>query len=463
MESFDVIIIGSGPGGVACATLLATNGKHVAVVEDRDWGGACLNRGCVPTKLMLGAAAPLGQTERLARRHIVDGSETINFPALRERVRRFVMGSRHTLSLRLISLGVTLFRGRASCLSPEEIHIEERDGTTTVIRGDQIVIACGSRTSSYPGLTPDGHVIVSSSGLLQIAAIPESLIIAGGGTVGVEMADFFHHMGARIIIAEAAPQMVPTEDEDIAAEFQRRFEQQGILCLTGARAHLEKTPGNRAVLTLSDGRTFMADKGLVATGRVPKTPGLDAENAGCALNRRGFITTDTHLRAADTAWAIGDINGRTMLAHAASHQGEYVARSILGLESEPYEPGPCPYCFHGSFEIMRAGMTEREACALGGQVAVSKAPFAANVISQARGDAAGFVKVVWRNGAMVGISAVGAQATTLALPAQLLLLGQYQGLELRSFMVAHPTLDETLMAAIKARRTVCLDEPLPED
>lgn len=207
-----------------------------------------------------------------------------------------------------------------------------------------------------------------------------------------------------------------------------------------------------ARLTLADGATYTAEKGLIAAGRMPNTEHLDAENAGCALNRRGFITTDYYLQSSPNSWAIGDVNGKMLFAHAASHQGEYVARTILGLEFSPYQAGPCPYCLHGSMEIMHVGLTEREAAALGGEILVSKSLFSSNVISQARGDASGFVKVVWRNGEMAGIAAIGGCATQLTLSAELLLMGQYSGSRLNSFMVAHPTLDETLVDAVKAPR-----------
>ena len=204
-----------------------------------------------------------------------------------------------------------------------------------------------------------------------------------------------------------------------------------------------------------DDLTYRMKSGLLelAITMTPlNTEHLDAENAGCALNRRGFITTDYYLQSSPNSWAIGDVNGKMLFAHAATHQGEYVARTILGLEFSPYQAGPCPYCLHGSMEIMHVGLTEREAAALGGEILVSKSLFSSNVISQARGDASGFVKVVWRNGEMAGIAAIGGCATQLTLSAELLLMGQYSGSRLNSFMVAHPTLDETLVDAVKAPR-----------
>ena len=455
MERFDTIIIGGGPGGVAAARVLARGGNRVALVEDRSLGGTCLNRGCVPTKLLLGAVNPLNVMDNLARGRIIEGSEHVNFEALREKVRHFVDGSRRTLTLELIHLGVHLIKGHATCLSPHLVSVCERDGHCTTFEGEHLVLACGYRTSTYPGLQPDGRIILGSTTILQQRLIPRSLIICGGGTIGVELADFFVHMGTRVIIAEAAPQLAPTEDLDIAMQLRMFLERRGVICLTGVRA-LSLVPDKKkekAVLTLADGAVYTAQKGLIAAGRMPNTEDLGAENAGCALNRRGFVTTDYYLRASDTTWAIGDVNGKVLLAHAAAHQGEYVARTILGKEAGPYVPGPMPSCFHGSHEIMRVGMTEREAVALGGEVTISKVHFASNVMAQATGNPYGFVKVVWSGDDMAGISAIGANVSQLTLSAQLLLMGQYHSKKLETFMVAHPTLDETLIAAIRAQRT----------
>ena len=218
MERFDTIIIGGGPGGTAAARVLARGGNRVALVEDRTLGGTCLNRGCVPTKLLLGAVNPLNVMENLARGRIIEGSEHVNFEALREKVRHFVDGTRRTLTLELIHLGVHIIKGHATCLSPHTVSVCERDGHCTIFEGEHLVLACGSRTSTYPGLTPDGRIILGSTTILQQRLIPKSLIIAGGGTIGVELADFFVHMGTRVIIAEAAPQLAPCTSFNTASQ-----------------------------------------------------------------------------------------------------------------------------------------------------------------------------------------------------------------------------------------------------
>jgi len=453
MNQFDVIIIGGGPGGSKAASVLAGAGRKVALVEDRHLGGVCLNCGCIPTKLLLGAVAPRGQIRGLERQRIATGSLTVNYTALQKRVQRFTGASSQALGKALQGAGVQIYSGRAVCRDARTVAVLDTDGqTAAMLSGNHIILASGSRSAAFPGLTPDHDAVLDSTDLLNIAAVPESLLIVGAGAIGLEMADFFSAMGSTVTVVEAAPQLAPTEDEDLAREMEKLLRKTGLTILTGVRAASLLTQDGQAVLTLEDGRELCATKALVAVGRTPNTDGLGVASTGGSLDRRGFVQTDDYLQTAPGIFAIGDVNGRTLLAHAAEHQAAYVARQILGLDSGAYDPGPIPSCIYGSLEVMRVGLTAREAKAGGGEVAVSRAPLIANAIAQAGGDPAGFVKVVWRDGRMAGIAALGHHVSHLVTAAQLLLLGQYHGERLHHFMFAHPTLDEILHAAITASR-----------
>lgn len=303
-------------------------------------------------------------------------------------------------------------------------------------------------------MAPDHEAVLDSTDMLRIAAVPESLIVVGAGAIGLEMADFFSAMGSKVTIVEAAPHLAPTEDADVGLEMGKLLGKTGITCITGVKAASLTTSNGMATLALEDGRELTAAKALVAVGRTPNTDGLGAESAGCTLQARGYVTVDQCLMASPTVYAIGDINGQTLLAHAAEHQGAYVARHILGQQTTPYASGPIPSCVYGSLEIMRVGITARQALASGGKVEVARAQLMGNAIAQAGGDASGFVKIVWHNGALAGISALGHGVSHLVTAAQLLLLGQYHGDALHAFMFAHPTLDEALHAALEAPREV---------
>lgn len=453
MDKFDAIIIGGGPGGAKTARILAIGGKSVALVESAQWGGVCLNCGCIPTKMLLGATAPKALLRGLERQRVAKGGIDVEYEALQKRIQRYTRASSQTLAKGLEDAGVSLFNGRGICSGPHSVRLLGPDGSETGrLTADTIILACGTRSAAFPGLVPDHDAILDSTDLLAIPTVPESLIIVGAGAIGLEMGDFFSAMGCTVTMVEAAPQLAPTEDADIARELQKLLAKTGRVCLTGVKASSLLTSEGKAVLKLDDGQELTADKALVAVGRTPNTAGLEAEKAGCSLNKRGFVSVDEHLRAAPTVYAIGDINGKTLLAHAAEHQGAYVARHILGADQGAYDPGPVPSCIYGALEVMRVGKTAKEALAEGSDIAVSRALLTGNAIAQAGGDASGFVKVVWQKDRMLGIAALGHGVSHLVTAAQLLLLGQYSGEKLHSFMFAHPTLDEALGVAVQAPR-----------
>lgn len=453
MYKFDAIIIGGGPGGAKAARTLAGGGKNVALVENAHWGGVCLNCGCIPTKMLLGATAPKALLRGLERQRVAKGVVDVDYEALQKRIQRYTRAASQTLAKGLGDAGVSLFNGRGACVDPHSVRVVGPDGSeTAVLTAAAIILACGSRSAAFPGLAPDHDAILDSTDLLAIPAVPESLIIVGAGAIGLEMGDFFSAMGCTVTMVEAASQLAPAEDADIAQELQKLLGKSGRVCLTGVKAASLLTREGKAVLQLEDGRELTAAKALVAVGRAPNTNGLEAHKAGCALDRRGFVAVDAHLRAAPSVYAIGDVNGKTLLAHAAEHQGTYVARHILGIDEGAYEPGPVPSCIYGALEVMRVGKTAKEARAQGGDVAVSRALLTGNAIAQAGGDASGFVKVVWQNDRMAGIAALGHGVSHLVTAAQLLLLGQYNGEKLHDFMFAHPTLDEALGVAVQAPR-----------
>lgn len=321
---YDVIIIGGGPGGTTAAKELAAGGKKVAIIEDKHWGGTCLNCGCIPTKMLLGATAPLGLLKAQERLRTMKGSIDIDYKALQTRVGRFLKGSSQTLAKSLAAAGITLYEGRGVCAGKGQAIVRSESGEE-MLTTDNIILSCGSSSASFPGLAPDGDAVLDSTGVLNLPEVPESLIIVGAGAIGLELGDFFGMMGSKITIVEAAPHIAPTEDADIAKEMDRVQSKAGRTCITGVMAKSLVTKDGQAELTLGDGRVLTASKALVAVGRTPNTAGLDCEKAGCTLKRRGFVDVNDHLEAAEGVYAIGDVNGLTLLAHAADHQGAYVA------------------------------------------------------------------------------------------------------------------------------------------
>lgn len=452
MDNFDVVIIGGGPGGAAAARELASASKSVAIIEKEHWGGTCLNCGCIPTKMLLGATACGAQLRAHKRLKTLSGDIAVDYKALQTRIGRFLRGSSQALAKSLASLGVTLLEGTGTLLRKGQVRFDAADGTQRILTCADIVLACGSSSAAFPGLTPDHDCVLDSTDLLQVADIPESLVIVGAGAIGLEMADFFAAMGSRVTVVEAAPHIAPLEDADIAKEMLRAVSKNGIECLEGTKAASLKTVDGHAALTLEDGRVITAAKALVAVGRMPNTTGLHAEKAACRLNRRGFIEVDAFLETAPNVYAVGDVNGMTLLAHAAEHQAAYVARRICGRAQTPYTPGPVPSCIYGSVELMRAGATAGELLKAGRPVEVSQVPLSLNPIAQAYAGTAGMVKAVWSEGRLMGIAAVGHGVSHLITVAQLLIREGGTPDRLHEIMFAHPTLDEIIPAALRAPR-----------
>ena len=295
---YDVIIIGGGPGGTTAAKELAAGGKKVAIIEDKHWGGTCLNCGCIPTKMLLGATAPLGLLKAQERLRTMKGSIDIDYKALQTRVGRFLKGSSQTLAKSLAAAGITLYEGRGVCAGKGQAIVRSESGEE-MLTYDNIILSCGSSSASFPGLAPDGDAVLDSTGVLNLPEVPESLIIVGAGAIGLELGDFFGMMGSKITIVEAAPHIAPTEDADIAKEMDRVQSKAGRTCITGVMAKSLVTKDGQAELTLGDGRVLTASKALVAVGRTPNTAGLDCEKAGCTLKRRGFVDVNDHLEAAE--------------------------------------------------------------------------------------------------------------------------------------------------------------------
>jgi dihydrolipoamide dehydrogenase len=380
---------------------------------------------------------------------VIRGSVEVDFAALQNRVQRFTAGVGRALAKNLAELGIVLFEGRGVCTAPGQVRVSTAEGDK-YLAGEYIILACGTSSAIVPGLAPDGDCVLDSTGLLRIAEAPESLIIVGAGAIGIELGDFFSAMGTRVTLVEAAPHIAPLEDADVAGELLRALKKRGVVCHEGVQAKDLRTSEAQAVLNLANHERITAAKALVAVGRKPNTAGLGAEKAGCVLDGRGFVTVNSRLEASHNMYAVGDVNGMTLLAHAAEHQARYAANRILGRETGEYVSGPVPSCIYGSTEIMRVGQTAESLVRDGRTVECSFAPLSANPIAQASGGTAGFVKVVWEQGRIAGIAAVGSGVSHLVTVAQLLVKDGYTESKLHEVMFAHPTLDEIVPMAIRA-------------
>ncbi|WP_300162568.1 FAD-dependent oxidoreductase [Solidesulfovibrio sp.] len=443
-----LVVVGAGPGGYDAALAGAAAGLAVTLVERGKLGGTCLNWGCIPTKHLLAATLAVDALEAQAKQKLASGEVTVALAAVQAKKKKLLSATQSAMAKRLEQAGIALVTGNLSGVAPGlakvTVGAETRD-----IPFDALILALGSRAAAFPGVKPDGKAVLGVAPVLDFAEAPKSLVIVGAGAIGLEISEVYRRLGAKVTLVDAAPRLAPAEDPDVSKVVAQVMRRKGIDARPGVKVEsLVTDEAGMARLTLAGGEVIVAEKALVAIGRfaatvVPGLAELGATFADAAPNRAWLVTDDT-LQTAPDIYAVGDCNGRTLLAHAASSQGHYAARHAAGLESGPYAPGPIPGCYYGAPEIMRVG-----AIAAPGD-GVSEAAFVANPIAQAHADTAGFARAVWREGKVVGLTAVGHGASTMGTLATVIVAEGWTRERCEALVFPHPGLDETLRAALLA-------------
>ncbi len=443
-----LVVVGAGPGGYDAALAGAAAGLAVTLVERGKLGGTCLNWGCIPTKHLLAATLAVDALEAQAKQKLASGEITVDLAAVQAKKKKLLSATQSAMAKRLEQAGIVLATGNLSGVAPGLAKVTA--GTETRdIPFDALILALGSRAAAFPGVKPDGKAVLGVAPVLDFTEVPKSLVIVGAGAIGLEISEIYHRLGARVTLVDAAPRLAPAEDPDVSKVVAQVMRRKGIDARPGVKVEsLVTDEAGQARLTLAGGEVIVAEKALVAIGRfaatvVPGLAELGATFADAAPNRAWLVTDDT-LQTAPDIYAVGDCNGRTLLAHAASSQGHYAARHAVGLESGPYAPGPIPGCYYGAPEIMRVG-----AIAAPGD-GVSEAAFVANPIAQAHADTAGFARAVWRDGRVVGLTAVGHGASTMGTLATVIVAEGWTRERCEALVFPHPGLDETLRAALLA-------------
>lgn len=461
-ESCDILIIGAGPAGYAAALEAAALGRKVVLVERGQLGGTCLNWGCIPTKLFLGASKPIAEIAAQARLRLGQGSFALDMTALQKRKASLLGATRQFMAKSLETSGVRLIHGHGELLGPDqarvwlaENHSQEArqiESQETRIVFDRLILALGSRPAWPKTLEPDGESVLLSDHLLDLRDIPSSLAVIGAGAIGLEMAQFLLRMGTKVTLLEAAERIAPTEDADTSAVLTSMFKRLGMDVRTGVVVSALERHSQGVTVRLGDECSLMVEKVLVAVGRRPHIdlPGLALCGAG--LSGSSALDVDAHLRCAERIYAVGDCNGRVLLAHAAEHQGRYAARHAAGVERGPYRHGSIPFCIYGDPESMRVGLTVREAVERGLDCSVSQAALAANPVAQAASAAHGLVKIVWNGDRVAGVCAVGHGVLRLVSAATIMVDQGWVRDQVEEMIFAHPSLDETLRQALLAPR-----------
>lgn len=452
-DVYDIVVIGGGPGGYVAAIRGAQLGLRVALVEKESLGGLCLNWGCIPSKALLYAAELLNLYKRGPEFGISTGPITADLSVAvgrsRDLVTKFVGG----IETLLAQNQVELVRGAGRLDAEGRVRVELAGRTLTA---RHIVIATGATTRSLPGLAPDGDRVLTSRDALVLERPPASLIIAGGGAIGVEFGYLYRAYGTEVTIVEALPRLLPNEDEDVSRQLERSFAAQGISVLTGATVESARIEADRVTLSLQTGagvRELAAERVLTGVGFAPNTAGLNLEGAGVKLDADGWIEVDAYCQTSTPGiWAVGDVTGGLLLAHVASQQGVTVAEKIAGQSPPPLDYEKMPRAVYCQPQVGSLGLTEVQARSRGFEVGVAHFPFRASGKAMAMGDTEGFVKLVVDRAsrAVLGYHIIGHGATEMLGMASLGALLETTPAELGYAVQAHPTLSEAMKEAALA-------------
>jgi dihydrolipoamide dehydrogenase len=444
-----IIIIGGGPGGYVAALRAAQRGGRVTVVEEASLGGVCLNWGCIPTKSLISCAEAANVVREAASFGVEVPSFSINYAAMVERKDRVVERLRNGIELLFRNRGVVLERGRGRLLSPERVRVErDTEGPEELLAG-AIILATGSCPVKPPAFPFDGEMVATGEEALSWRLVPPSLLIVGGGVIGVEMASLFSSLGSAVTVCEMLPRIIPGLDADLSRELTREFKKRKIQVLTGRGVErLEKDDsGVRAVFTGGDALT--ASRAIIALGRSPRSRGLGLEEAGIKTDSRGFVVVNAKMETSvPGVYAVGDLAGGHLLAHAASHEGLAAAENALGGEVEA-ESDFMPNCVFTFPEIASVGLSGEEAAQRGLETVTGTFPFRALGKAQASGRIEGMVKVVAaREGGVIrGIHIIGSHAADLVGEALLAVRQKMTLADMAGAVHPHPTMTEALMEA----------------
>jgi dihydrolipoamide dehydrogenase len=444
---FQVVIVGTGPGGYVAAIRAAQLGLETAVVEKDELGGTCLNWGCIPTKAWV-VSAHLYEQIRRAREYGIEVAEPrIRWDWLLERKNKIVKQMTGGVGTLLKGRGVEIFRGTARLTAASRLVVSLKDGARQELTADHVVLATGAQAMMPPGWSLEDGRIVTSQEALDLAAQPRRLAVIGGGVVGSEFASFFAAIGTQVTLIEMLPRLVPAEDDEIAQALEREMKKQRIAVHLGTRVDaVQEGPAGAKRLTLSSGQSLEVDTVLVATGRRPFSSDLGLEQAGVRLGERGRVVVDERLRTtARNVWAIGDVTDIKQLAHFASAQGKAAVEQIAGHAAQT-DWRAVPAATFTFPEIASVGLTEREALAAGRKLKIGRFPFRAHGRNIADGETAGFVKLIGDadTDQLLGAHLIGARASELVHECALAIGADLDLKHLAEAIHAHPTLSETL-------------------
>ncbi|MCW2308762.1 dihydrolipoyl dehydrogenase [Rhodobium gokarnense] len=458
--TYDLVVIGTGPGGYVCAIRAAQLGMKVAVVEKRaTHGGTCLNVGCIPSKAMLHTSELFEEAAHsFAGFGIKVAKPKLDLPAMMKHKQETIDGNVGGIEFLFKKNKITAFHGTGRILSAGKVEVAHEDGSTEIVETRNIVIATGSDVARLPGIEIDEEQVVSSTGALALDKVPGKMIVVGAGVIGLELGSVWRRLGAEVTVVEFLDRILPGMDGDVAKNFQRMLKKQGMKFMLSSKLDGIDKKGKKLVATIEPAageaaaETIEADVILVAIGRRPYTEGLGLDDVGVALDDKGRVKTDGHFKTSvDGIYAIGDVIAGPMLAHKAEDEGIALAEQLSGQAGHVnYEV--IPAVVYTMPEVASVGKTEEELKEAGTAYSVGKFPFSANGRAKAMAQTEGFVKVLadQKTDRVLGVHIVGAGAGEMIHEAAVLMEFGGSAEDLGRTCHAHPTMSEAVKEAALA-------------
>ncbi|MET3025736.1 dihydrolipoyl dehydrogenase [Flavobacterium sp. UW10123] len=450
---YDVIVLGSGPGGYVTAIRASQLGFKTAVVEKENLGGVCLNWGCIPTKALLKSAQVFDYLKHASDYGLKVSEFDKDFPAVIQRSRGVAEGMSKGVQFLMKKNKIDVIEGFGKLKPGKKLDVTDKDNKVTEYSADHIIIATGARSRELPNLPQDGVKVIGYRQAMTLPTQPKSMIIVGSGAIGVEFAHFYNSMGTDVTIVEFMPNVVPVEDEDISKQFERSLKKSGIKVMTNSSVERIDTTGAgvKAFVKTSKGEEVLeADIVLSAVGIKTNIENIGLEEVGIAVDRDKILVNAYNETNIPGYYAIGDVTPGQALAHVASAEGINCVEKIKGLHVDPIDYGNVPGCTYATPEIASVGLTEKQAKEKGYELKIGKFPFSASGKAKAAGNADGFVKVIFdaKYGEWLGCHMIGAGVTDMIAEAVVARKLETTGHEILKSIHPHPTMSEAVMEAV---------------
>ena len=452
---YDVIVLGSGPGGYVAAIRASQLGLKTAIIERESLGGICLNWGCIPTKALLKSANVFDYINHAEDYGITLASPKADFGGIIKRSRDVADGMNKGVTFLLKKNKVDVIMGEGMLKPGKKIEVTDKDGKKSTVEGDNIIIATGARAKELPSIKLDGEKIIEYRKAMSLEKLPKKMVVMGSGAIGCEFAYFYSTLGTEVTIVEFLDNVVPREDEEVSKQLARTFKKNGIKIMLSSSVEKVDTSGSGCkvhVKTKKGTEVIECDVVLSAVGVTPNTEKIGLADVGIATDR-GFITVDEYYKTNIPGYyAIGDCIPGPALAHVASAEGILCVEKIKGEKVEPIDYGNIPSCTYCMPEVASVGMTEADAKAAGHEIKVGKFPFSASGKAKAAGHSDGFVKLIFdaKYGELLGGHMIGANVTEMVAELVSIRKLETTGHEIIKTIHPHPTMSEAIMEAAAA-------------